>query len=294
MPVLRARSTYEARLFMDLNPGVACEGPEGFEAVEPGHPLYGGREPSELIDAGQWVWAAAKFAEMAARPGVDAPTGRLRLRAAMAAVLEVDKFGHPLTDAAFWTPLGRRMREEQPERFTEDAVFRAWETYNGDLSRFGVETPPDMYGPAAERRIARDRVERVWLARHGLGHPRDAGPAQSTELRHELRRLAGQDVATGFVTDTGRTAISAYNRVHGDLRAWFTGEPDERDRRLAAIADLRSAWCAREHFPEWDPDSIEEFDLPADRLPPAGPAWELVRAVRTAAGQDPETGEFVR
>lgn len=290
MAVLRARSDYEASLYLDLNPGAECAGPGG---AEPGEPIYGGPEPSELIDAGQWVWIAEKYAEMAARPGVEPATGRLRLRAAMAAVLEVDKFGHPLPDSAFWTPLGRRLRAEQPDRFTKEAVLLAWDRYNGDLGRFGPETPSDLYGPAAERRLARDRVEGEWLARHGLADADGASPAQRAELQRDLRRLAGRDEATGFPVDSGRGALSAYDLLPSEIRARFADDPAERDGRLAAIADLRSAWCARERYPEWDP-ADDVFALPDDRLPAAGPAWELVRAGRMAAGQDPVTGEFVR
>ncbi len=239
--------------------------------------VYGGPEPSGLIDAGQWVLIAEKYASMAARPGVEVTTARVRLRAAMAAILEVRKFGLPLPDSAFWTSPGRRLHAEQPERFTGDALDRAWEGYDLELTRLGPELPPALTDPEAiARRQARDRVEREWLARHGLGDERDASPEQRSELTHALRRLAGLDVATGFSLGLERSALSAYDRVWRETGQRFAGDPAERDRRLAAIAALRAAWGADDH------------------VPPAGSAWELVRAVRTAAGQDPETGEFVR
>lgn len=187
------------------------------EIEEPGWPRFGGPEPSELIDADQWVAAAARYAAPPADP--------MRMRTAMACINEAEKLG-----AEGLSPL--------------------WESYN--------------------------RSSGVWEPRPWPGPP-------SYE----------KDPATGFPTDTGRTALSGYNRLPYQIRARFQDDPAERDRRLAAVAAVRSAWCVRQGYPEWDEDA-DEYDMPADRLPPAEPAWELVRAARAAAGQDPATGEFVR
>ncbi|TDD61773.1 hypothetical protein E1263_06160 [Kribbella antibiotica] len=80
---------------------------------------FGGPEPSELLDAGQWLGLAD---ELASRVPVDDQAARTeRLKLAAAAVDEVLKFvpvgEDDVPDLAFWTEEGRQVRDQQPGRF---------------------------------------------------------------------------------------------------------------------------------------------------------------------------------
>jgi hypothetical protein len=99
------------------------------EAVSlPGHRMrFGGPEPSELLDAGEWLWVAGNFAaveplgDLAELTGEELAVARADLTGAVAAVDEVLKFlpegaGEP-PDEAFWSVRGRRVRDEAPEAF---------------------------------------------------------------------------------------------------------------------------------------------------------------------------------
>ncbi|MEE6258880.1 hypothetical protein [Plantactinospora sonchi] len=88
---------------------------------------FGGPEPSELLDAGEWLWAAANFAhEPIGDLGELAAEREADLAGAAVAIDEVLKFvpdgavGPP--DAAFWTDRGRQMRAEYPDDFRRDRL----------------------------------------------------------------------------------------------------------------------------------------------------------------------------
>jgi hypothetical protein len=86
---------------------------------------YGGPEPSEIIDAGQWLI----IADLAARsvPATRSPVLEERagqredMRMAVDAIAEILKFipdREPVVpDSAFWTPEGRAKRGQEPGRF---------------------------------------------------------------------------------------------------------------------------------------------------------------------------------
>ena len=102
-------------------------------------------EPSEIIDAGQWLRVSDDLqavAEVMARGGVEGAElglwGQIAsgasprellwslLARSASAVDEVLKFVRPgsaeLPEAAFWTADGERLRAQQPERFTREAL----------------------------------------------------------------------------------------------------------------------------------------------------------------------------
>jgi hypothetical protein len=171
MPPL-ARTNEEAHLYMDLHP-CACGGDDAardssvgvedgawvsrytcvcrrcgrqrvfqFRQPEaPGRPAEGawstGPEPSELLDAGDWLWVADLFGGAPAEPAGLSPAevGRARadLAAAGGAVDEVLKFlpagADEVPEAAFWTERGRRLRASAPDRFRRERLAAVRDTY---------------------------------------------------------------------------------------------------------------------------------------------------------------------
>jgi hypothetical protein len=102
--------------------------------LTPGEPEYGrGPEPSEIIDAGQWLRSAERI--VAATPsnilGVSERewlARRYRFKAAAESVGEVLKFIpadlDDVPDHAFWTDDGRAERDRAPDRFRRDKLER--------------------------------------------------------------------------------------------------------------------------------------------------------------------------
>ncbi|HEU4426198.1 MAG TPA: hypothetical protein VFR67_26975 [Pilimelia sp.] len=183
MNPLVARSNLEAHLFMDLRP-CGC-GDARFERASsvvalPGGSLasryagtcarcgtarefvfalppqagrtaaedirYGGAEPSELLDAGEWLWTADTYARAVpadphrlAEP--DRRRARARLAAAAAAVDEVLKFvppgGDRVPEAAVRTPLGGSVYRREPGRFRAARLAAVRDAYRAALRRFG-------------------------------------------------------------------------------------------------------------------------------------------------------------
>lgn len=103
------------------------------EIVPGGHPTFGGSEPSELLDAGEWLWVADLTA--GETPADERSDG---LAIAIAAIDEVVKFIRPgdddVPDSAFWSDRGRRVREAQPERFHRNSLLAARESYRRALA----------------------------------------------------------------------------------------------------------------------------------------------------------------
>jgi hypothetical protein len=98
---------------------------------ETGLGAFGGPEPSELIDAGQWLALADQVASRV--PKTDQAARADTLALAAAAVDEVLKFvpagEDEVPDWAFWTGEGRRVRADQPGRFRRDRLEVVLETY---------------------------------------------------------------------------------------------------------------------------------------------------------------------
>ncbi|GAB2575396.1 hypothetical protein Aab01nite_14430 [Paractinoplanes abujensis] len=151
-----ARSAAEAHLFMDLHPCEVC-GTEQFERActvvvvdgepcgryagvcpECGHPReftfrlpeeevvssrsepsFGGERPSELLDAGEWLWVADFIAAGAA--AVERQRARDDLLTAAAAVAEARKFvpygGDAVSPETLRSPTGRAVYAAEPGRF---------------------------------------------------------------------------------------------------------------------------------------------------------------------------------
>lgn len=162
MSPLATRSSEESRLFLELQPCAGCGGPalevvaqwlgedadgvlvSGYQtrcarcdaAAEfeftvpvdpPAPPWFGGSEPSQLIDAGQFCavardLAAAVPADPAHCPPGERADAREAMALAVAALAEVGKFlpadGDEVPPAAFFTPAGRAEYGADPTQFT--------------------------------------------------------------------------------------------------------------------------------------------------------------------------------
>jgi len=166
LPVARTRD--EAHLYMDLNPCVRCgsidvtwrhatvwAGSElggayfgscpgcsaqrefVFRLPEREHvvaefPNFGGAEPSQLLDAGEWLWVADRAARNA--PTGDPAGERHALHLATRAVAEVIKFipdgQEHVPDSAFWTRRGWEVRNAEPGRFGRGRLQVVRDTYH--------------------------------------------------------------------------------------------------------------------------------------------------------------------
>ncbi|WP_244368076.1 hypothetical protein [Micromonospora echinofusca] len=109
-----------------------------------------GPEPSELIDAGQWRWLADRYGDLPVDlDGYSGPAreqARADLSAARAALDEVLKFlpdgADEVPESAFWSPLGRQVRADEPGRFRRVRLLAARDGYDRLLARLdGPGTP---------------------------------------------------------------------------------------------------------------------------------------------------------
>lgn len=157
-----ARTSHEAHLHMELTPCLcggrrfntssvmldlpggapgrrytrtcqACGSLQEFTYRLPEEPLespgfaYGGEEPSEVLDAAQWLWVADWYAravppDPARLPPDERRVAQGRLAAAVAAIDEIAKFIPPGADRvppeAVWTPMGESVRSAEGERLS--------------------------------------------------------------------------------------------------------------------------------------------------------------------------------
>jgi hypothetical protein len=162
-----ARTRDEAHLYLDLHPCKTCGSVEtdwstGLTTVEgelvnryagvcgeceepreylfglpdhpvtpQGYPTFGGDEPSQLLDAGEWLWVADLTAGNV--PTHDSDEAHHALAVAAAAIEEIVKFipsGQDEAPAdAFWSERGREMRAAEPGRFQLDRLMIVRDTY---------------------------------------------------------------------------------------------------------------------------------------------------------------------
>lgn len=167
MPFAVARTRDEAHLYLDLHPCQKCGSVEttwatsvvtvegelasrytgtceecGAEreflfglppqpVMPEGYPTFGGPEPSQLLDAGEWMWVADLTAGNV--PVDDRAEARRTLSIAAASVAEVLKFVEPgaeeVPDSAFWSERGLKVRAAEPGRFTVDRLQVVRDTY---------------------------------------------------------------------------------------------------------------------------------------------------------------------
>ncbi|MFV2019628.1 hypothetical protein [Micromonospora sp. LOL_023] len=103
---------------------------------------YGGPEPSQLIDPGQWLAAADRYADLVPADSAVLDPAQLRrataaLSRAVAALDEVRKFIPADADQvpvdAFTSDTGRRLHRREPDRFRRDRLTALRDTYAGLL-----------------------------------------------------------------------------------------------------------------------------------------------------------------
>lgn len=155
--MLTARSVQEAGLYVELHPcecGAAgeltfsvverggdlvalyegacpgCGQMRRFEFSLPSEPVpgrvYGGAQPSAIIDAGEFLWYSDRAAERAASTEPADARGQSALDSAVAALDEVLKFIPADADAvprdAIGSELGQAVYDANPDRFTRERL----------------------------------------------------------------------------------------------------------------------------------------------------------------------------
>jgi len=106
---------------------------------------FGGAQPSELLDPGEWLWVADQAAGNV--PTGDRAAAARALAIAAAAVDEVLKFVPPFADEvpahAFWSERGRQVRAKEPGRFDRERLAIVRDSYVDQMRQLGpVPTRP--------------------------------------------------------------------------------------------------------------------------------------------------------
>jgi hypothetical protein len=187
MPLQTARTNAEAHLYMELNPCDNCGEsefhPQNAVIVADGdlasrysgrcprcdvarefvfripadvilpdleEPVFGEDQPSELIDAGEWLHVADVIARSVPAEPADGMTAeeqrlaRIDLRTAAAAVAEAAKFIPPGLDAvpadAIWSERGQAVYDDEPGRFRRIRLEAVRDTYRRLADRFAERT----------------------------------------------------------------------------------------------------------------------------------------------------------
>ncbi|WP_240780015.1 hypothetical protein [Nonomuraea zeae] len=101
-------------------------------------PTFGGHEPSQLLDAGEWMWVADLTA---GNVPSDPANAQRALSMARSAVEEVLKFipegQEEVPQDAFWSARGQEVRDAEPPRFRRDRLEVVRDTYR-DLADAGA------------------------------------------------------------------------------------------------------------------------------------------------------------
>ncbi|PRZ41776.1 hypothetical protein CLV47_108135 [Antricoccus suffuscus] len=119
--------------------------PESPYEIDTDADLFGGEGTSELLDPGEWMLVADRFAdavpESAPAAGPDRAEARSLLATAFAAVTEAIAFADPHTEtvpsAALRSERGREIYEREPERFSLIRLENVQSAYRELLIEYG-------------------------------------------------------------------------------------------------------------------------------------------------------------
>ncbi|MFJ3878662.1 hypothetical protein ACIPW5_14500 [Streptomyces sp. NPDC090077] len=184
--MLKARSSLEAHLYMDLHP-CECGGDGDFERrhhleqvgedivavyegkcracgrdrrfafvmaeeIPPPPPAYGGTEPSEIIDPGEFAEVASRYGNWGSLGALNSPASehhkfRGALVSALAALEEVLKFIPEGQDAvpasALTSERGKARYQKDPDKFSRESLeFRVEATHRALAAIDSSPTPP--------------------------------------------------------------------------------------------------------------------------------------------------------
>jgi hypothetical protein len=188
---------------------------------------FGGEQPSELLDAGEWLWVADL--SVADLPESEPDARRDALDIAATAVDEVLKFlpagANELPSSAFWTERGEAVFALDPSRFDQRRLIALRDKYRRDSAGLPA-APPDRPGgpaptgplePEAARTALRDRLTAVASALYPETEPLaevDPGPLEVEPGRYRSEIV----VTTGTATSPWQP-IPALIRVGAELAA---------------------------------------------------------------------------
>jgi len=117
--------------------------PEDVVLPRPGAVVFGDGTPSELLDPGEWLWVADRYAgaspaDVSRLDPEDRRRARQQLAAAAAAMDEVLAFvpadAEEVPPGEFRTELGRAVHAEEPGRFARDRLEVVRDTYREMLA----------------------------------------------------------------------------------------------------------------------------------------------------------------
>ena len=105
---------------------------------------YGGDEPSQLLDPGEWLMVSDTYASSVPAGSTTGEAGqraRAALTRAVAALDEVGKFipagGDSVPPDTFVNERGRQLHQREPGRFRRDRLTAVRDAYAGMLSQLG-------------------------------------------------------------------------------------------------------------------------------------------------------------
>jgi hypothetical protein len=126
--------------------------PEEIAFPDPDEPSFGDDRPSELLDAGEWLWVADLVARNSPAEPDDADgtyerrQARVDLLTAAALVGEAAKFIPPGADRippeALWSDRGRAVYHDEPGRFRRARLEVVQRTYRDIAERFAQRNTP--------------------------------------------------------------------------------------------------------------------------------------------------------
>ncbi len=235
---------------------------------------YGGDEPSQLIDAGQWLLLSEPAAEQtrADLAAGDRTAAARHAELAIACVTEVTKFIPPGESAVpasgFWTGTGRAAQDADPARFTLRRLLllldMLHDEFDPPLGRAGTVTA------AGDRRAGQPHDPRGDAPATGsaptAGAPTLGGPTGPTPPGPAVGGVPAGGAASGL--PVGRTNAEMHLFLELARCACGSTTGGWRSRLLQVDAELVAAYTAT--CPECGRHREYQFRLPA-RTIPTGP-----------------------